>query len=71
MSLEDQDKLLAEALQQVKKHSFEMKTSLVSIVIASLQCGHDSPELTTVQMVWYLKYKALCCFDAKNKMAYL
>ena len=32
--IEDQEKLLSEALNQVKKNSFEMKTCLVSLAVA-------------------------------------
>ena len=34
--IEDQDKLLSEALVQVKKNAFEMKTCLVSVLILAV-----------------------------------
>lgn len=49
--IEDQEKLLTEALNQVKKNSFEMKTCLVSlaVAIATIDAVATSPSQHSVQ----------------------
>ncbi len=44
---EDQDKLLTEALNQVRKHSFEMKTCLVSL---ATECHSPDAHCTLTQI---------------------